>query len=172
MEYEVTASSKAEEWFDERFWEMYHSPAVPPMEQFAETKAGELLRAVGIIVFRFFSYGEMVGGDYDTEYVNPAARFIQEIYPGTELAGAVSALWNLQWTETYRKGAIMLTELVMDYIGDNPELLTEENEWDCLEFDEPEDRRCGEEEEEDDGWGGVDLREHDLSQYPPRDWRR
>ena len=142
------------------------------MEECAMTKAGELLRAVGLIVFRFFGFGEMVGDDYDTEYVNPAARFIQEIYPGTELAGAVHALWDLKWAEDYRQGVILLTSLVMGYIESHKGLLDEESEWDCLEFDGPEDCRCGEREEEDDGWGGISLREHDLAQYPPRDWRR
>lgn len=168
---EIIVPSEMERWVDHRFLEMYHSPAVPPMEQYAETKAGELLRAVGIIVFRYFSYGEMVGGDYDTEYVNPAARFIQEIYPDTELAAAVKALWGVQWSETYRKGVVLLTEMVMDLIEKNPELLVEENEWDCLEFDGPEDRCCDEEEEEDD-WGGKSQRELDLAEYPPLDWRR
>ena len=168
---EIIVPSETEKWVDHRFWEMYHSPAVPPMEQYAETKAGELLRAVGIIVFRYFSYGEMVGGDCDTEYVNPAARFIQEIYPDTELAAAVKALWGVQWSETYQKGVVLLTEMVMDLIEKNPELLVEENEWDCLEFDGPEDRCCDEEEEEDD-WGGKSQRELDLAEYPPLDWRR
>ena len=168
----IAAPAESRDWIDARFWDMYHSGIVPPMEECAMTKAGELLRAVGLIVFRFFGFGEMVGDDYDTEYVNPAARFIQEIYPGTELAGAVKAMWNVQWHDTYRSAAILLTRMVMDFLEENKNLMTEENEWDCLEFDGPEDCRCGEREEEDDGWGGISLREHDLAQYPPRDWRR
>ena len=81
-------------------------------------------------------------------------------------------MWNVQWHDTYRSAAILLTRMVMDFLEENKNLMTEENEWDCLEFDGPEDCRCGEREEEDDGWGGISLREHDLAQYPPRDWRR
>ena len=169
---EIVIREATERGFDHRFLEMLHSPAVPPMEQYAETKAGELVKAVGIIVFRYSSYGEMVGGEFGTEYVNPAARFIQEIYPDTELAAAVKALWSLQRSETYRTGVILLTELVMDLIEKNPEMLTEENEWDCLEFDGPEDRRCEAEEEDEEEQRGVSLRDQDLAQYPPLDWRR
>lgn len=156
---------------DDRFWEMYHSPIVPSMEEPADTQAGELLRAVGIVIFRYFSYGEMVGGDWGTEYVNPAARFVLEMYPDTEPAATVKAFWGVQWSETYRKGIVKLTKDVMDFISENDEMLTEDNEWDCLEFDEPEDRQCEEDEEEDE-WGGKSQREIDLAEYPPLDWRR
>ena len=169
----IWTPTEIKSWLDDRFWDKYHSEDVPPMEEPAETKAGELLKAVGIIVFRYFSYGEMVGGDWDTEYVNPAARFIAETYPGTELAGAIKAMWKVQWHDTYKSSLAVLTKMVMDYLDDHKELFTEENEWDCLEFTGPEDKPVDDEEEEDeDEWGGKSQREIDLAEYPPLDWRR
>ena len=45
----------------------------------AETTAGELLRAVNRIVYRFWNDGDMVCVDYGNETCNPAARYILSV---------------------------------------------------------------------------------------------
>lgn len=145
---------------------------IPRIEEPAETTGGELLKAALLIWKRFEAVGDTICGPNGGEFVNKAARFIKERYPDTDMAATVDALWGLENIETYKAGAIRLTEQTAKYITDNPELLSQENEWDLLEFDGPEDLEGLEDEEDWDEWGGKSQREIDLAEYPPLDWRR
>lgn len=144
---------------------------VPDFEDVADTTGGELLKASFLIWKRFEAVGDMICGPGGGKCVNMAARFIKERYPETDMAKTVDALWGLENIEAYKAGAIKLTEQTAKYITDNPELLSQENEWDLLEFDGPEDLEDDEEEDMDE-WGGKSQREIDLAEYPPLDWRR
>lgn len=142
---------------------------VPNYEDVAETSAGELLKAVFLIWKRYDAIGDMICGYNGGVCVNKAARFIKEIYPGTEMAKAVEALWGLENEKAYCAGVESLKEVTVKYITEHPELAGRENEWDLMDFDGPEDKEEDEDEEEQ---SGVSQREMDLAEYPPRDWRR
>lgn len=163
-------------WF-EKLREL--SDVYMPPEGPAETEAGELVRAVSRIIYRYLNDGDMIGTGYGNETCNAAARYVKERFPGSEMAAAVEAIWGMRHEPLYETGLGMLAEQTVKYIEDHPEMKTAEAEYDCLDFDEPEDREWAEEEddendEEDDWWGyhRPTQRELDLAEYPPLDWRR
>ena len=152
-----------------------------PSEGPAETEAGELLRAVGRIVYRFFNDGDQIGLWNGNETCNAPARYIKEQYPDSEMAAAVSAIWGLENKRLYEAGLGMLAEQTVRYIEAHPDLMEKEAEYDCFDFTEPEDTEWDEEDEDEDDeddyyWGcgrrPLTQRELDLAQYPPLDWRR
>ena len=56
--------------FDELFDELV------PMSGKADSLAGEIIRAVSRIVYRYYNDGDIVGVGYGNETCNPAARFL------------------------------------------------------------------------------------------------
>ena len=153
-------------WFC-RFFQIHKEHEVN-IEDCADTTGGELLKAAFLIFKRYEAVGEMAG-EVGAKYVNRPARYIMERYTGTEMDAAVNALWGLQDRDAYKEGTRRLCRETAKWVESHPELLKEENEWDCLEFDGPEDDIV---EVEEDEWDGVDQRELDLAEYPPLDWRR
>ena len=139
-----------------------------PFDGFADTKAGELLRAVNRIGYRWWNDGDQIGIGYGNETCNAAARFIMEQYENTEMKDTVVSIWGMYSETLYEEGVVLLVEQTIKYIEDHPELKTEENQYDMLDFDEPSDREWEEEEEE---FYEDDLREMDLKEYLPLDWR-
>ena len=119
-----------------------------PMEGFSETKAGELIRAVNRIGYRFWNDGDMIGIGYGNETCNAAARFIMEIYPKTEMADLVTAMWGLTSEKIYEYSLELLVESMVRYIEGHPELKSEENEYDMFEFYEPSDKEWEDEDED------------------------
>ena len=96
----------------------------------AETKAGELVRAVSRIGYRFFNDGDKIGVEYGNETCNAAARYIMKEYKDQEFAWTVSGLWGLISDKFYEKGLGLLVEQVVEYIENHPELKEEINEGD------------------------------------------
>lgn len=141
-----------------------------PSQGSADTKAGELLRAVNTIGHRWWNDGDQIGIGYGNETCNAAARYILEQYDNTEMMNTVVSIWGMYSEKLYEAGVELLVEQTIKYIEDHPELKTEENLYDMSDFYEPSDREW-EEEEEDDEYG-VDLRKMDLREYLPLDWRR
>ena len=139
-----------------------------PFDGFADTKAGELLRAVNRIGYRWWNDGDQIGIGYGNETCNAAARFIMEQYENTEMKDTVVSIWGMYSEKLYEEGVVLLVEQTIKYIEDHPKLKTEENQYDMLDFDEPSDREWEEEEEE---FYEDDLREMDLKEYLPLDWR-
>ena len=119
-----------------------------PDSGFAETKAGELVRAVNRIGYRFWNDGDIIGVGYGNETCNAAARFIMENYPGTEMDDLVTAMWGLQNEKVYEYSLELLVDAMVRYVDGHPELKTEQNEYDMFDFGEAEDREWEDEEEE------------------------
>ena len=68
----------------------------------AENLAGELVRAMGRIAYRFYNDGDQVGIGYGKETCNPAARFL--IHKGNkEVSDLAAAIWGLHSEEAYEK---------------------------------------------------------------------
>ena len=143
-----------------------------PTDEPAESVAGELIRAVCRIVDSFYSDYAMLGSDAGSAMCNPAARYIFEMHPETEMIATLHAMWDLTWAPTYEKGVLRLADQTVQFVESHPELEKEESEYYFEDFTGREDREFEDEDGEDDEWGGVSQEQLDLAQYPPRDWRR
>lgn len=98
----------------------------------AETKAGELVRAVTRIGGRYWNDGDKIGVGYGKEVCNPPALFILSEYGETDFAGTIVAMWGLEDDETYEKGLELLIREVVDYIEEHPKLRKVLSEVDCV----------------------------------------
>ena len=135
----------------EQVTERFHSyfkrlvPAAGP----AETEAGEIVRALGRITYRFYNDGDQIGVDYGNETCNPAARFLQERLP-ENLSTQISELWS--GYGDYEKTLLSLVDESLDYL-DSTNLESEQNLDDFLDWQIPEDTEYWEDEcEEDEYW--------------------
>lgn len=104
-----------------------------PSSGSASTVAGEIVRAVCRINYRYLNDGDHVGVGYGKMVCNPAARYLKQ-KAGADVAQAVSDLWCVEDDEHYSILLDKLIEEVLSYIEDNPELRTTENTEDMLDF--------------------------------------
>ena len=126
----------------------------------ADSLAGELVRAMSRIAYRFYNDGDMVNIAYGKETCNPPARFL--IAKGNhEIADLTVALWEIFSEDAYEKVMDILCGAVVDYVEQNPDLRTQPTEdmWDFK--DEEEDQDDSWDEEEDD-WDEEDYDEEDY----------
>lgn len=117
-----------------------------PASGAAETKAGELVRAVIRIGYRFYNDGDKIGVEYGNETCNAAARFIIDTYP--EFEGIINSMWGMEYEDAYEIGYFRLEEKTVKYIHAHPELKSEENDDDYWKHFLPEDRWYEEEDDE------------------------
>ena len=127
----------------------------------ADSLAGEMVRAVSRIGYRFFNDGDMVNQGYGKQTCNPAARFL--IAKGNaEISSLTVALWEIFSEDAYEKVLDTLEGAVADYIEQNPYLRTQPTK-DMLEFrdaEEDQDDSCDEEEDYDNCEGDYDEEEY------------
>ena len=115
----------------------------------ADSLAGELVRAVCRIGYRFYNDGDQLGIGYGKETCNPAGRFLMN--KGSERIGdTVAIMWGKWNEEEYERRLDELVEAVIEHIEKHPELRTTETEdmWDSRDPEEDVDD-CEEDEEED-----------------------
>lgn len=116
----------------------------------ADSLAGELVRAMSRIAYRFYNDGDMVNIAYGKETCNPAARFL--IAKGNaEVSSLTAGLWEIFSEDAYEKVMDILCGAVADYVEQNPDLRNqptedmwdfkdeEEDDWDEEDYDEEED---------------------------------
>ena len=114
----------------------------------AENLAGELVRAMARIGYRWYNDGDQVGIGYGRETCNPAARFL--IHKGNkEVSDLAASIWGIHSEEVYEKRIDLLAGAVADYVESHPELRTlpTTDMWDL--YDPDEDMDDWDEEEED-----------------------
>ena len=92
-----------------------------PLEGKAESLAGEIVRAISRIGYRFYNDGDQLGIGYGKETCNSAGRFLAA-NTGEAIASMVWALWGVYRKDSYEKLLDKLAEMVCDYIDDHPEL--------------------------------------------------
>lgn len=144
----------------EQVTERFHSyferlvPATGP----AETEAGEIVRALGRITYRFYNDGDQIGVDYGNETCNPAARFLQERLP-ENLSTQISELWS--GYGDYEKTLLSLVDESLDYL-DSTNLESEQNLDDFLDWQRPEDTEYGEDECYEEEWDDLSEAIDDL----------
>lgn len=115
----------------------------------ADSLAGELVRAVCRIGYRFFNDGDQLGIGYGKETCNPAGRFLIRKAPD-DIGNLVVALWGMYSEEGYEAVLDLLVAKVADYVETHPELRKEPTE-DMWSFRDP-DEDVDEPEEDDEEW--------------------
>ena len=124
----------------------------------ADSLAGELVRAVSRIGYRFFNDGDQLGIGYGKETCNPAGRFLIAKAP-REIGDLVAGLWGMFSEAGYEAVLDILAGKVADYVESHPELREQPTEdmWSFRNADEDVD----EDEEEEDDWYEDDEEEPD-----------
>ena len=110
-----------------------------PLEGKADTLAGEIVRAISRIGYRFYNDGDQVGVGYGKQTCNPPARFLASA-TSAAIGDLVRALWQVTDEAAYERLLDVVTEMTMDYIEAHPELREQPapDMWDYR--DEQEDR--------------------------------
>lgn len=106
----------------------------------ADTVAGEIIRAVCRIGYRWFNDGDMVGVGYGKETCNPAARYLAE-KAGSRVERAISDMWgDFLPDDIYEKRLQTLNVEVLAFLDLHPELKGQPNSEDMWDYkDEAED---------------------------------
>ena len=124
----MTKAEKNEKRLDALFEELV------PMEGKADTVAGEIVRAMCKVGYRYFNDGDYINRGYGKETCNPAARYLKA-NAGKEVQDLIEMLWNSSCSDKlYEKMLNELIEAVIDYIDQNPELKTTVNEDDMWKY--------------------------------------
>ncbi|HHT97315.1 MAG TPA: hypothetical protein GXZ90_05420 [Clostridiales bacterium] len=128
----------------EKFYNL-HDELVPGAGK-ADSVAGELIRALSRIHYRFYNDGDKINEDYGKETCNGSLRFINnkldKLKGGEEVNKEFIKLWEGHSMEKseYKKQLNNCMAKMVGFIDKNPQLKTESNEYDSLtEFNEPED---------------------------------
>ena len=131
-----------------------------PSEGKADSLAGELVRAMSRIGYRFFNDGDMVNQGYGKETCNAPARFLMA-KGNHEIADLTVALWEIFSEDAYEKVLDTLEAAVADYIERTPDLRNQPTEdmWSFFDEEEDKDDSWDEEEEE---WEEEDYDEEDY----------
>ncbi|MBR0221232.1 MAG: hypothetical protein IJQ63_05620 [Synergistaceae bacterium] len=103
-----------------------------PSSGAADSLAGELVRAVSRIGYRYYNDGDWLGIDGGRETVNPAARFLRK-YGDKNIADIIKALWTDINERDYERHLSRLVFYVVNYIeaNDNFKNLKTETIDDC-----------------------------------------
>lgn len=111
----------------ENLYDKLVSPASP-----AESVAGELLRAAGRIVYRYYNDGDRVGVGYGKNTCNAAARYLLAL--GNK--GIKQAVRIIKKTPEvgYEDALLSLQDAVVAYLKEKPQLFEEKNEKDMWEY--------------------------------------
>lgn len=122
-----------------------------PVSGKADTVAGEIVRAVSRICYRWYNDGDMVGIGYGKETCNPAARYLAR-RAGNRVERAISDMWGVYVPDIiYEERLDTLCKEALAYIEAHPELETTENTEDMWSYyDREED--VDDSEDEDGEW--------------------
>lgn len=119
----------------------------------ADTVAGEIVRAMCRIGYRWYNDGDMIGKGYGKETCNPAARFL-----GAKVDDATAHLiWVLMYELDYLPDDLYEEKLdevlagVLDFLDAHPELESVPNEENMFAYENP-DEDVDDSEEEYEDW--------------------
>jgi len=120
-----------------------------PFEGKANSLAGELVRAMSRIGYRFYNDGDQLGIGYGKETCNPAGRFLGA-KSNDRIARLTADAWAVFSEEAYEKILDSLEGAVADYIEQNPDLRNQPTEdmWSFRDKDEDQDDSWDEEEDD------------------------
>ncbi len=124
----------------------------------SDTIAGELIRAVNRICYRYYNDGDIIGYGYGNETCNAAGRYILA-FGNKGMCDVLKVMWDQNIHDTYdmydnmndELYELLLSRLVEEtvmYINSGEDGLSKKPE-DMLDYDSPEDEKYDMEEEED-----------------------
>lgn len=105
-----------------------------PSEGPAETQAGELVRAMMKILYRDFNDGDVFYNGYGIETCGDSVAFLCDKISNLHSDFENIALRNLEGNN-YTKEIEKISDKVLNYIYDNPELVTAKNTEDMYDWD-------------------------------------
>ena len=141
-ESEDTNMTKNEERINKLFEELV------PVSGKAESLAGELIRAMTRIAYRFYNDGDQVGMGYGKETCNPAARFLMA-KGNKRVSSLATAIWGIYDESAYEDLLDILAGAVADHVEQTPDLRTTPTD-DMWDYRTDEDVDDDWEDEEDD----------------------
>ena len=118
-----------------------------PFEGKADTVAGEIIRAISRIGYRYINDGDRIDIGYGKQTCNPAARYLQSVCD-LHIQLSIAIMWSEYNDAEYEELLEELKQDVLDFIEKLPELKTTPNETDMTDFTRPEDEDTWEDEEE------------------------
>lgn len=122
-----------------------------PFKGKADTVAGEIIRAISRIGYRYNNDGDCIGIEYGNETCNPAARYLKSV--GDEnINETIDLMWGNYREQEYLTYIQILMEEVVEFIEANPQLKTTANKTDMHDLAIPEDFDSWEDEDEEDEW--------------------
>lgn len=98
-----------------------------PFEGKCDTLAGEIIRALCRINYRYYNDGDRIGIGYGNETCNAAARFLIE-HGNDKIKTAVRSLWGDYFEERYELGLELLCKYALEFVENNPDLRETETE--------------------------------------------
>ena len=131
-----------------------------PLEGKADSLAGEIVRAVSRIGYRFLNDGDHLGVGYGKETCNPAGRFLIKKAP-KEIGDLTAALWGMYSEAGYEAVLDLLVEKTAVYIETHPELREQPTE-DMFSFRDRD-------EDVDDSWEDEEEDYYEEDEYD-EDW--
>lgn len=134
--------TKSEERINKLFEELV------PVSGKAESLAGELIRAMSRIAYRFYNDGDQVGIGYGKETCNPAARFLMA-KGSKRVSSLATAIWGIYDESAYEDLRDILAGAVADHVEQTPGLRTTPTD-DMWDYRTDEDVDDDWEDEEDD----------------------
>lgn len=113
----------------------------------ADTVAGEIIRAICRIGYRYYNEGDHIGVGYGNETCNPAARYLMNI-GDEQIDNAISNMWGVYSDSIYEEWLDKLEKAVLEYLESNPDLKTAVNKEDMWDYRADEDVDDYDEEED------------------------
>lgn len=104
----------------------------------ASTVAGEIVRAVCRIGYRYYNDGDRIGVGYGNETVNPAARYLMAKCGG-EVDSLISRIWGTVYRTDYQDCLQHIQAAVLTFLEQHPELESTPNAEDMWDYATSED---------------------------------
>lgn len=99
----------------------------------ADTVAGEIIRAISRIGYRFYNDGDHIGCDYGNETCNAPARYLMELND-KRMNQILCDMWGMYNEHIYEGLLDQLEKEILVYLEAHPELATTENDVDMWSF--------------------------------------
>lgn len=132
---------------DERIDKLFDE--LVPRSGKANSLAGELVRAVNRLDYRWYNDGDRLGIGYGNETCNAAGRFLK-VNGDDEIAHLISRAWEAADDELYDEIIDELEGAVAYYIEHNPELRQQPTEdmWNYFDVEKDQDDSWDDEEDD------------------------
>lgn len=122
-----------------------------PFEGKADTVAGEIVRAICRIGYRYINDGDRIDIGYGKQTCNPAARYLQSVCD-LHIQLSIAIMWSAYNEAEYEELLEELKQDVLDFLEAHPELKTTPNGMNMNDFTSPEDEDYWGDEDEEDEW--------------------